>query len=210
MAAPTPPSAPGLRRIAVFCGSRSGKRPEYAAAAIGLGRLLAERKLGLVYGGGNVGLMGQLADACLAAGGEVIGVIPEALMGLEIAGQTVDHPRLSRQEVVDSMHTRKARMASLADAFIALPGGYGTLEELFEVITWAQLGFHHKPIGLLDVAGYYTPLLALLDQAVDADFLSPGHRRLLHCASQPAQLLAALSTHQPPVLPAWLENTAQL
>jgi uncharacterized protein (TIGR00730 family) len=167
-----------LNTICIFCGSRPGRRPDYRAAAETLGRKLAERGLGLVYGGGNIGLMGITADACLAAGGQVIGIIPDALVGREVAGREVEHSGLSRLEVVDSMHTRKARMAELADGFIALPGGFGTFEELFEILTWAQLGFHGKPIGLLDVAGYYAPLLALCDQAVTEAFY---HRRAERC-----------------------------
>ena len=149
-----------MKRICVFCGSNAGTHPAYRAEAEKLGRLLASRGIELVYGAGNIGLMGAVADACLEAGGTVIGVIPEALMGKEVAGRPVDHRTLTRIEVVDSMHTRKARMAELADGFIALPGGFGTFEEFCEVLTWGQLGFHVKPMGLLNVRGFYDPLLA--------------------------------------------------
>src|SRR4051812_49148308 len=145
-------------RVCVFCGSNPGARPEYAAAARAVGRALAERGRGLVYGGGNVGLMGVCADAALAAGGEVIGVIPDALQTAEVA-----HGGLTRLHVVRTMHERKALMADLSDAFAALPGGFGTLDELFEILTWAQLGIHAKPVAILNVAGFFDPLLAMLD-----------------------------------------------
>ena len=143
-----------MKRICVFCGSNIGRNPSYRAEAEKLGRLLARRDVELVYGGGNIGLMGAVADACLAANGTVIGVIPQALVGKEVAGCAVDHRALTRMEIVDSMHTRKARMAELSDGFIALPGGFGTFEEFCEVLTWGQLGFHVKPMGLLNVAGF--------------------------------------------------------
>lgn len=199
-----------MKRICVFCGSRPGTRPHYRAMAERLGRLLADRGLELVYGGGNVGLMGIVADACLAAGGSVIGVIPKALVGLEVEGRTVEHLGLSQLEVVDSMHTRKARMAELADGFIALPGGFGTFEELFEIVTWAQLGFHNKPIGLLDVAGYYDPLLALCDRAVEEGFLSPDSRALLLARSEPDVLLEALAEQKPSFFKVWIQEKKQL
>jgi uncharacterized protein (TIGR00730 family) len=199
-----------MNRICIFCGSSPGKRPEYRSAAEALGRLLAERGLELVYGGGNIGLMGIVADACLATGGSVIGVIPEALVGREVAGRAVEHSSLTRLDVVDSMHTRKARMAELADGFIALPGGFGTFEELFEILTWAQLGFHQKPIGLLDVAGYYDPLLALCDRAVAEGFLSHRNRELLLAHTEPAAILDALIAYRPaPVIP-WIREEQQL
>ena len=138
-----------MKSICVFCGSNAGNQPIYRSEAEKLGRLLAARGIELVYGGGNVGLMGAVADACLEAGGTVVGVIPQALMGKEVAGRPVDHRTLTRLEVVDSMHTRKARMAELAEGFIALPGGFGTFEEFCEILTWGQLGFHAKPMGLL-------------------------------------------------------------
>jgi len=184
-----------MNRICVFCGASAGKDPIYAEAARVLGRTLAERKLELVYGGGSVGLMGQLADAALAAGGRVIGVIPEVLRIRELA-----HRSLTELQVVGSMHERKARMAELSDGFLALPGGMGTLEELSEVLTWAQLGLHARPVGLLDVAGYYRPLVQFFDQAVSAGFLRPTHRRLLLVGDRPAALLDQLATWRAPVL----------
>lgn len=209
------PSGPDLRgaalnSICVFCGSRPGVRPAYQAAAEDLGRLLAERRIELVYGGGNVGLMGVLADACLAAGGLVTGIIPEALVGREVSGRCVEHSGLSRLEVVDSMHTRKARMAELADGFIALPGGFGTFEELFEILTWSQLGFHQKPIGLLDVEGYYDPLLTLCDRSVAEGFLSPDSRALLMAAKNADALLAAMSEHRARPVEEWVQEERQL
>lgn len=199
-----------MRRLCIFCGSSAGKRPAYRAAAEAVGRLLAERDIELVYGGGNVGLMGVVADACLDAGGRVIGVIPEALVGREFEGRTVDHRGLTSLEVVDSMHTRKARMAELADGFIALPGGFGTFEEFCEVLTWAQLGFHAKPCGLLNVAGYYAPLLGLFDQAVAEGFLRTENRRMVLAADEPAALLAAMAAWQPESVEKWLRSEQQL
>ncbi|WP_211260640.1 TIGR00730 family Rossman fold protein [Amycolatopsis jejuensis] len=171
-------------RICVFCGSARGFSPEYTDAAAGMGKLLAQRGIGLVYGGASVGTMGVVADAALAAGGEVIGVIPEVLSSVEIA-----HGGLTELHVVADMHQRKAKMAELSDAFVALPGGAGTLEELFEVWTWAQLGIHRKPIGLLDVAGYYTPLVAFADHMQQEGFLRPETRALLTVDSDAAALL---------------------
>jgi hypothetical protein len=199
-----------MHRICIFCGSRAGHRPDYRAAAETLGRLLAERNLELVYGGGNIGLMGAVADACMAAGGAVVGVIPESLVGREVAGQAVEHVGITRLEVVDSMHTRKARMAELADGFIALPGGFGTFEELFEILTWAQLGFHQKPVGLLDVAGYYGPLLALCDQAVTEGFLSAQSRALLLAHTEPVGLLDTLAGYRPEPVKAWIKKEEEL
>lgn len=199
-----------MNRICVFCGSSPGQRPEYRDAAENLGRMLAERNLELVYGGGNIGLMGVVADACLAASGGVIGVIPESLVGREVSGRAVEHSGLTRLEVVDSMHTRKARMAELADGFIALPGGFGTFEELFEILTWAQLGFHRKPIGLLDVAGYYDPLLALCDRALAEGFLGAGSRALLMAHTDPAALLVAMAEHRPAPVTPWLREEREL
>jgi len=180
-----------LQRICVFTGSRPGARADYGAAARALGRTLAQRGIGLVYGGGNVGLMGEMADAALASGGEVIGVIPESLVRKEVA-----HGGLSELRVVRSMHERKAQMADLADAFIALPGGMGTLEELFEILTWAQLGLHAKPCGLLDVCGYFERLLGFLDRAVAEDFLRQDHRRLLLYAEEAESLLEAFAHYR--------------
>ncbi|WP_409183218.1 TIGR00730 family Rossman fold protein [Amycolatopsis sp. VS8301801F10] len=171
-------------RICVFCGSARGFSPEYAEAAAGVGKLLAQRGIGLVYGGASVGTMGVVADAALAAGGEVFGVIPEVLSDVEIA-----HGGLTELHVVPDMHQRKAKMAALSDAFVALPGGVGTLEELFEVWTWAQLGIHRKPIGLLDVAGYYSPLVEFADQMLEKGFLRPETRQLISVASDAEKLI---------------------
>jgi len=182
-----------MSRLCVFCGSSPGHDPAYGAAAAQLGRVLAERGIGLVYGGGRVGLMGILADAALAAGGEVIGVIPQALLDREIG-----HRGLTQLRVVDSMHSRKALMGDLADGFIALPGGIGTLEELFEVWTWAQLGLHRKPCGLLDANGFYAPLVDFLDRLVKAGFIHPTYRAMLVVASAPEALLARFAAYEPP------------
>ena len=197
-----PPSKP--RRICVFCGSSPGAQPEFGAAAELLGRALAGAGIGLVYGGASVGLMGRLADSALAAGGEVIGVIPRALVDQEVA-----HHGLADLRVVGSMHERKALMADLADGFIALPGGMGTLDELFEILTWAQLGLHHRPIGLLDVAGYFAPLLAFLDGAVAARFLAPPHRAMLLVDHDPEALLTAFRAYQPPPPFKWVDRPAR-
>lgn len=180
-------------RLCVFCGSSSGARPEYLEAARSLGGLLAARGIGLVYGGARVGLMGEVADAVLAAGGEVIGVIPKALWEREVA-----HTALRDLRVVSSMHERKALMADLSDAFVALPGGIGTLEELFEVWTWGQLGIHAKPVALLDTAGYYAPLVAFLDHAVEERFLRPGHRSALLVEREAGTLLDRVAEWTPP------------
>jgi uncharacterized protein (TIGR00730 family) len=170
-----------------------GANPVYVEAARAMGRLLAQCGLGLVYGGGDVGLMGILADSALAAGGEVIGVIPEALLKLEVG-----HPDLAELRVVGSMHERKAMMAEMADAFIALPGGIGTLEELFEVWTWGQLGLHTKPLGLLDVGGYFSHLRAYLDHMVAEGFLKERHRAMARISDDPAVLLSLLSAYEAP------------
>lgn len=189
-----------MNRICVFCGSSAGDRPEFSAAARRLGATLAGRDLGLVYGGASVGLMGVLADAALAAGGEVIGVIPAALVSKEIA-----HSGLSELVVVDSMHQRKARMAELADGFIALPGGMGTMEETFEVLTWAQLGIHQKPCALLNAAGYFSPLLSFLDSAVQRGFLRRQHRDMLLVSSDPDELLDSCAAYRPVEMAKWLD-----
>lgn len=178
-----------LESICVFCGSSLGGRPEYAAAATELGRLLGERRIRLVYGAGNVGLMGVLANAALAAGGQVIGVIPQMLVDRELA-----HQGLTELRIVASMHDRKALMAELSDAFIALPGGLGTFEELFEVLTWAQLGIHGKPCGCLNVLGYFDAFERVLDQAVEEQFLGLVQRRLLTTSTDPADLLTQLAS----------------
>jgi len=184
-----------MQRLCVYCGSREGNRPDYADGAVALGRLMGRRGIGLVYGGGGVGMMGRIADAVMEAGGETIGVIPRDLMDREFA-----HGGLTRLEVVDDMHRRKARMAELADAFVALPGGLGTLEEIFEVAAWAQLKLHSKPIGLLNVAGYYDALMRFLDHAVAEDFLKAKHRDRIVVAADPATLvdeLAAMTADTP-------------
>jgi uncharacterized protein (TIGR00730 family) len=191
-------------RLCIFCGSSPGARPDYAAATEELATLLAQRGIGVVYGGASVGLMGLLADTTLAAGGEAIGVIPAALEAKEIA-----HTGLSELHVVGSMHERKALMAELSDAFVALPGGSGTLEELFEVFTWSQLGLHRKACALLNVAGYYDGLASFLDHAVDERFLRAEHRAMLLCESTPAAVLDALERFEPPAVDKWLDRTAQ-
>lgn len=184
-----------MRRICVFCGSRPGVRPVYREVAESLGKTLAERGIELVYGGGNVGLMGIVADACLAAGGKVVGVIPRALMEWEVG-----HEGLTRLEVVDSMHSRKARMAELADGFVALPGGLGTFEELFEILTWAQLGFHNKPIALLNVDAYYQPLIQMMDRGVTEGFMKAENRGLLLVEDNVQALLRAMGAYHPPAV----------
>jgi uncharacterized protein (TIGR00730 family) len=199
-----------MRRICVFCGSNAGHDPRYRAAAEQLGGMLAERSIELVYGGGNVGLMGAIADSCLAAGGTVIGVIPEALVGKEVAGRHVDHRALTRLEVVDSMHTRKARMAGLSDGFIALPGGFGTFEEFCEILTWGQLGFHAKPVGLLNVNHFYDPLLALFDHAVREGFLREQNRAMALAETDIGRLLDAMSTYRAEPVSKWLKEERQL
>ncbi|PYC28164.1 TIGR00730 family Rossman fold protein [Aquipseudomonas alcaligenes] len=193
-----------LKSVCVFCGASPGARPIYREAAEQLGRSLAEQGLTLVYGGGAVGLMGLVADAALAAGGEVIGIIPQSLERAEIG-----HRGLTRLEVVDGMHARKARMAELADAFIALPGGLGTLEELFEVWTWGQLGYHAKPLGLLEVEGFYARLTAFLDHLVAERFVREQHRAILQISESPAELLQRLDAWQPTAAPKWVDREPQ-
>jgi uncharacterized protein (TIGR00730 family) len=189
-----------MRRICVFCGSRPGGRPEYAAAARTLGGLLAREGLGLVYGGGHIGLMGTIADATLAAGGEVIGVIPQSLVDKELA-----HLNLSELKIVASMHARKAEMERLSDGFIALPGAFGTADELFEILTWAQLGLHRKPVGLLNVEGFFDALLQWLERAEGDGFLKPTHRRLLLQADSAEELLTQMKSYHPPQVTAkWI------
>ena len=190
-----------MRRICVFCGSSRGSRAEYAAAADEMGRELVRGNIGLVYGGGNVGLMGIVADAVLRAGGEAQGVIPEHLMAREIG-----HKGLTKLHVVRSMHERKALMADLSDAFIAMPGGYGTLEEFCEVITWSQLGLHAKPCGILNVLEYYTPLLRMLDHAVEEQFLKPENRALVLAGESPVELLRALEEWRPVRVEKWISR----
>ncbi|UUY10256.1 TIGR00730 family Rossman fold protein [Pseudomonas sp. J452] len=191
-----------LKSVCVFCGASTGHNPLYREAASLLGRTLAERGLTLIYGGGAVGLMGVVADAVMAAGGQVIGIIPQSLERSEIG-----HKGLTRLEVVDGMHARKARMAELADAFIALPGGLGTLEELFEVWTWGQLGYHGKPLGLLDVNGFYQQLSGFLDHLVSEGFVRPPHRDMLQRSESAGELLDQLAAWQPDAAPKWAAST---
>jgi hypothetical protein len=193
-----------LRRICVFCGSNSGRKKVYQQAAEALGRILAKRRIELVYGGANVGLMGAVADACLAEGGRVIGVIPHALVEREIA-----HLGLTELRVVDSMHERKFLMGDLADAFIALPGGYGTWEEFFEVMTWSQLGIQLKACALLNINGYYDPLLAMADKGVAEGFLRQVHRDMLLSDDDPARLVDRLTGYSVPFVEKWLEGTGR-
>ncbi|MDY0014304.1 MAG: TIGR00730 family Rossman fold protein [Rhodocyclaceae bacterium] len=194
-----------IKRLCVFCGSRSGGGAAYAEAARNLGTLLAERRIELVYGGGKVGLMGVLANACLAAGGTVVGVIPRVLMDWEVG-----HEGLTRLEIVDSMHTRKARMADLADGFMALPGGMGTFEELFEILTWAQLGFHAKPVALLNVDGYYGPLIQMLERGVAEGFMKPENLGLLRHGDNLFNLLREMGQHHPPTVARRIKDERQL
>jgi len=190
---------PALSSVCVFCGSNSGADPRYEAAAATVGRTLAERGMRLVYGGARVGMMGVLANAAIAAGGEVTGVIPRSIVDLEVA-----HDDVADLRIVDSMHERKALMADLADAFVALPGGIGTLEELIEVYTWSQLGIHRKPMGVLNVNGYYDSLARFLDDAVDARFLPAQHRDVLIFEPHPETLLARMAGAQTPTASKWL------
>ena len=189
-----------MRRVCVYAGSNPGSHPAYADAARALAGTMAARDIGLVFGGGKVGLMGVLADTMLEVGGEAIGVMPQALIDREIG-----HPGLTELKVVDSMHERKARMAELADAFVAVPGGIGTLEELIEVYTWSQLGIHDKACGLLNVRGYYDGLATFLDHAVQEGFLRAQHRAVLTVADDPAVLLDALAAFVPPRVGKWLD-----
>lgn len=196
-----------IHRLCVFLGASHGRRPTYQDAAESLGRHLAQRGLGLVYGGGNVGLMGRLAASALEAGGEVIGVIPESLMGREVSGTRIEDLGATRLEIVDSMHTRKARMAELADGFIALPGGYGTFEELFEILTWAQLGFHRKPIGILNTEGYFDPLIHLIDHSLEEGFIRPKNRALVIDDTDPDRLIQRLLETAAPPQEHWLHSS---
>jgi len=189
-----------MKRIAVYCGSNRGIRPAYAAAAEGLGQHLARRGLELVYGGGCVGLMGSVADAVLKHGGHVIGVIPEKLVIKEVV-----HEGLPDLRVVKTMHERKALMAELADGFIALPGGYGTFEEFCEVLAWSQLGWHRKPFGLLNVAGFYSGFLEFFDHATREGFIRPKHRELVLVAEDPEDLVQRLERFQPPDEVKWIK-----
>jgi uncharacterized protein (TIGR00730 family) len=190
-----------MKRLCVFCGSSFGDDPAYREAARAVGATLAARGIGLVYGGATVGLMGVVANAALAAGGEVIGVLPEGLRAREIG-----HDRLTALHIVGSMHERKALMAELSDGFVALPGGIGTLEEFCEILTWAQLGEHAKPCGLLDVAGYYAPLIAFFDQMVAARFLRERDRGRVLVERDPEQLLARFATYTAAPVDKWLDR----
>lgn len=190
-----------LRAVCVFAGSSPGARPGYVAAAIALGTELARRDIAVVYGGASVGLMGAVADAALAAGGEVIGVITEALVSHEVA-----HGGLTRLDTVPTMHARKQRMADLSDAFVMLPGGFGTYEEFMEVVTWTQLGVHTKPCGLLDVEDFYAPLRMQIDRAVTDRFIRPEHAALVCAADSPTELLAALAAFVAPPNAKWLDR----
>ena len=194
---------PQLKRVCVFTGSSSGARPEYTAAARALGNVLVERHIGLVYGGARVGLMGTLADSVLAAGGHVIGVIPEALAAKEIA-----HTGLSELHVVTSMHARKALMANLAEGFIALPGGWGTLEELLEVLTWAQLGLHQKPCGLLNVLGFFDRLLSFIDHGIGEGFVRRENRSMILVSPSPGTLLDQFEKYVPRQVEKWIDAAA--
>jgi uncharacterized protein (TIGR00730 family) len=179
-----------MHRICVYCGSSPGRNPRYREAAAGLGRNLSDRGLGLVYGGAGVGVMGAIADAVLACGGEAIGIIPESLAVKEL--------------VVGSMHERKALMAEMSDGFVALPGGWGTIEEIFEVLTWAQLGFHDKPCGLLNVGGYYDGLFGFLEHAIEEQFVKPAHRQMLIMESDASRLLDRFEAYRAPKVRKWI------
>lgn len=196
-----------MKRICVFCGSSPGVKPEYAQSAMRLGSILAQGQVGLVYGGGNVGMMGQLAKAVIEQGGEVIGVIPRELLEKNVA-----YTELSDLRVVGSMHERKALMAELADGFMALPGGLGTLEEFFEVWTWAQLGLHQKPCGLLNVCDYYTPLITFLDHLVTQGFLAAAHRSMVMVEEHPEALLKQFDQYRAPLVDkaAWALQLGQI
>ena len=193
-----------MRRVCVFSGSSAGRRDEYRAAACDLGRELAARDIEIVYGGAKVGLMGAVADAALAAGGRVIGVIPEALVVKEVA-----HAGLRDLRIVTSMHERKAVMADLSDGFIALPGGWGTLDELFEVLTWGQLALHAKPSGMLNAAGYFDPLLAFMDHMIDEGFVRPEHRPMLTVSTSAGEMLTRMADYRAPAAEKWVEGRVE-
>ena len=190
-----------MRSICVYCGSNAGSKPVYTERAIALGTRIAKEGLALVYGGGNVGLMGVVADAVLEAGGEVIGVIPEQLVNWEVA-----HKGVTRLEVVANMHERKARMFDLADGFVALPGGFGTLDEMFEMLTWRQLGIADKPCAFLDVDGFYAPLLAMMDRMVEERFLHPEQRRDLWHGDSIDALVAWMRAYEPAQASKWIDE----
>jgi uncharacterized protein (TIGR00730 family) len=192
-----------VKSVAVYCGSSPGHDPSYLVAAHALGQAIAQQGLMLVYGGGRVGLMGAVADAAMQAGGQVHGVITRALLDAEVG-----HTDLTKLEVVDSMHTRKSRMAELADGFLALPGGYGTYEELFEVLTWTQLGIHAKPVVLVNINGFWDPLIAQTARSTDDGFMKPVHRDVLRAHSDPSGALKLLMTPLPPLTPKWASQPA--
>ena len=189
-----------MRAVCVYCGSNAGVREDYGVLARALGTEIARRGMGLIYGGARVGLMGQVADAALAAGGRVVGIIPQALVDKEIA-----HAGLTESHIVASMHERKRMMADLSDGFVALPGGIGTLEEIFEMWTWAQLGYHRKPCALVDTAGYWTGLAAFLDHQVQEGFVRAPHREMLMVDEDPARLLDRMEAYEPPVVTKWIK-----
>ena len=189
-----------MKRIAVYCGSNKGARPEYATAAEQLGTLLAREKIELVYGGGGLGLMGLVADAALKHGGHVIGVIPEKLVIKEVV-----HEKLPDLRVVKTMHERKALIEEMSDGFIALPGGYGTFEEFFEILTWSQLGWHQKPFGLLNIAGFYSLLVQFLDHTTSEGFIRPKHRELVIIESNAEKILRRMREFQPPTEVKWVK-----
>jgi len=191
-----------MKSICVYCGSSPGRQEAYANAARDLAKSLVDRNLRLVYGGASVGIMGLVADAVLHLGGEAVGVIPDALMRKELA-----HPNLTELHVTRSMHERKTMMAELSDGFIALPGGVGTLEELFEIWTWAQLGFHGKPCGLLNIAGYYDALITFLDHTVEEQFVREPHRSMLLVEHDPEALLDRFAGYEPPTVQKWVEKS---
>ncbi|MBV1881879.1 MAG: TIGR00730 family Rossman fold protein [Pseudomonadales bacterium] len=188
-----------MKKVCVYCGSSPGKSPEYIASAKELANELVTRNIGLVYGGASVGIMGELADTVLAGGGEVIGVIPQSLVDKEVS-----HSGLTELRVVKSMHERKAIMAEISDGFIALPGGLGTIEELFEVLTWSQLGLHKKPCALLNVKQYYSSLCSFLDHAVDEQFVKPNHREMLLVEKRSSKLLDAMESYKSPSVDKWM------
>lgn len=190
-----------MKSICVYCGSSSGNNEIYTEQATALGKLLAKRNIKLVYGGANVGLMGVIADTVLDNGGKAIGIIPESLVAHEVA-----HPKLTELKIVDSMHARKAMMAELSDGFIAMPGGLGTLEELFEILTWGQLGFHHKPCAILNVNGYYDKLLEYLEHAVGEQLLKPKHRQLLLSGNDPDAVMKVMDEYKPCYEGKWIDK----
>ncbi len=193
-----------MRRLCVFCGSNKGKQPAYSAMANELGRYLAVSQIALVYGGGNVGLMGLIADAVMSAGGEAIGVIPQHLAAKELA-----HEGLTELRVVNSMHERKALMADLSDGFIAMPGGFGTFEEFFEIVTWLQLGLHKKPCGLLNVKGFYDPLLALVTRATEEGFIRTEQSKLVLSSESPPDLITQMKQWTPPLFEKWIDKNTR-